>query len=130
MPLCLGLGITGFVRLVYKGEVVGHIKRHKAGIHDIDVTYYLRNVEGCKYKVKHSSNLKPHEAYIHGVSHYQCNVDGCQFIGKHPKALRIHQAGIHGIDVTYYRCDFNGCEYEAKQSGNLKVHKKVVHGSP
>jgi len=44
------------------------VKRHKAMIYDIDVTYYLCNADGCYHKAKVAGNLNAHKKGIHGVS--------------------------------------------------------------
>ena len=74
----------------YKAKTEGNLKKHKFAVHDIDVTYYL------------------------------CNVDGCEYKAKVPGTLKKHKAMIHDIDVTYCLCNADGCEYKAKESVSLK----------
>ena len=49
----------------FESKWKGHLKRHKAMVHDIDVLYYLCNSDGCEYKAKSSSNLNQHRKNIH-----------------------------------------------------------------
>ena len=51
----------------YESKWKSVVKRHKAGIHDIDVTYYLCNADGCEYKAKAAADLKRHKAAIHDI---------------------------------------------------------------
>jgi len=36
-------------------------------IHDIDVTYFLCDVDDCEYKAKQASDLKQHKANVHDI---------------------------------------------------------------
>ena len=62
-------------RLFYCGEGLceyysnraDSLKRHKANIHEIDVTYYLCGEDGCEYKAKDAGHVKSHKARIHGI---------------------------------------------------------------
>jgi len=73
------------------------LKRHKSDVHDIDVTWYKCDVEGCDHKAKKKGDLKR------------------------------HKASIHNIDVTWYKCDVEICDYKGKRKGHLKQHKSDVH---
>ena len=49
----------------YKAKQKGHLKLHKANIHNIDVTWYHCDIEDCEYKAKQKRNLKQHKENIH-----------------------------------------------------------------
>ena len=51
----------------YKTISASHLKRHKAMVHGIGVTFYLCGVGGCAYEAKDASNLKKHKANIHDI---------------------------------------------------------------
>ena len=89
--------ICGEGRCEYYSPRASTVKRHKANIHDIDVTYHF------------------------------CGEDGCDFKSKHASDLKCHRASIHDIDVTYYLCGEEGCDYKAKLGGNIKIHRQRMH---
>ena len=59
----------------YNARQLGDLKKHKAYVHGIDVTYYLCNADGCEYKAKVAGSLKQHKANIHDIDvlFYPCN---------------------------------------------------------
>ena len=52
----------------YESKWATTVKRHKAMVHDIDVTFYLCGVNECQYKAKHAGSVKRHKTTIHGIS--------------------------------------------------------------
>ena len=58
-------------------------------MHDIDVTYYLCNVDGCEYKAKQQRFLTEHKFAIHDidVSHYLCKCCSYESRKKNPRGI-------------------------------------------
>jgi hypothetical protein len=73
-------------------------------------------VDGCEFQTKQKSNLKKHQARMHGIGDVdaeelrrkkrewqarqpvqRCGVDGCEFQTKHKSRLALHQARVHGF---------------------------------
>ena len=79
--------------------VVSRGIKHKAFVHDIDVTYYLCSVDGCEYRAKDAGTLKTHKAFVHDidVTYYLCSVDGCEYTAKKTSSLKRHMKGIHRV---------------------------------
>ena len=127
----------GFVKMLkcgidcckYESKQAGKIKRHKANIHDIGVTWHKCDQDGCNYKCKEASNLKQHKTYIHdiGIIWHKCDQDGCNFKCKAASHLKQHKASIHDIGITWNKCDQDGCDYKCKEASNLKRHKANIH---
>ena len=80
----------------YKCKRKNNLKRHKAVLHDIGVTWFHCDQYNCNYKVKQKSNLKK------------------------------HKASKHDIGVTWFNCDQDGCNYKSKKKSNLKTHKRKI----
>jgi hypothetical protein len=76
----------------------------------------LCGVDGCEFQTKQKSNLKAHQASVHGIGDVdaeelmrkrrerearqpaqRCGVDGCEFQTKHKNNFQRHQACVHGI---------------------------------
>ena len=118
----------------YKTKQAGHLKTHKASVHDIDVTYFVCDVNGCQYKVKQAGNLKTHKANVRDIdvashkAYFLCDVNGCKYKAKVPGSVKLHRAYVHDIDVTYFLCGVEDCEYKAKTAGDVKKHKARIHG--
>ena len=83
----------------YECKKSGHLKSHKAMIHDIDVVFHFCGINKCEYRAKQAGDLKR------------------------------HKSSVHDIDVIWYVCDIASCDYKAKQSGTLKRHKDGTHAS-
>ena len=113
----------------YKTKDKPKLKRHKARIHDIDVTWYDCDVEGCQSKFKSAGEVKSHKAHKHNidVTWHPCDVKGCQSKFKSVDILKKHKARIHDIDVTWYDCDVKGCQSKFKSAGEVKQHKARIH---
>ena len=60
------------------------VTRHKANIHDIDVVYFLCDVDECEYKAKVPGSVKQHKANIHDIDvvYYLCGVNRCYLQGE------------------------------------------------
>ena len=50
------------------------MKSHKSNVHDIDVTWYPCDVEGCEDKFKSNSDLKRHKSNVHDIGDHNCNI--------------------------------------------------------
>ena len=105
------------------------IKQHKADKHNIGLTWYNCDIDGCDHKCKHKGNLKQHKADVHDidVTWYKCDIDGCNHKCKLKGNLKQHKAYVHDIDVIWYKCDIDGCNHKCKLKGDLKRHKAYVH---
>ena len=113
----------------YKTNHLGNLKRHKAQIHDIDVTWYYCDIDKCNSKFKEHQTLKRHKANIHGidVKWYYCDIDKCNSKFKTNGTLKRHKANIHDIGIIWNRCDIADCKYKSKTNGEIKSHKTYVH---
>ncbi len=113
----------------YVSKSKGHLKRHQAYKHDIDVIYYYCDVEDCKYKAKSNSGLKKHKANIHNldVKWYYCDIQECDSKFKSNGHLTRHKRNVHDINVKYYRCDIKGCDKQYKTNSDLTKHKILIH---
>ena len=113
----------------YKAKYPSFLKRHKAYIHNIGVTYHYCDVSGCKYKSKQKGTLKRHKANVHDidVTYHHCDVSGCKYKFKQKGDLKRHKADIHNIGVTYHYCDVSGCQHKTKRKNDLKKHKADAH---
>ena len=107
----------------HKSKQKSHLKRHKADVHEIGVTWY--HCDHCDYKCKQKSSLNSHKASVHeiGVTWYHC--DHCDFKSKKKSNLKRHKANVHEIGVVWHHCDL--CDFKCKQKGDLKGHKASVH---
>ena len=87
----------------FKSKQTGHLKRHKANIHGVDVKWL--KCDQCDFKSKNNSNLKTHKANVHGVDvkWFKCNQ--CVYKCKNNGHLKQHKAHVHGIDVKWFKCD-------------------------
>ena len=119
----------GILGCSFKAKTAGHLRRHQANIHGVNVIYYECKEEGCEYKAKQGGDLKQHLANMHdiGVVWHKCDHKGCSFKAKTASNLRGHQASIHGVNIIYHECKEEGCEYKAKQAENLKRHLTNMH---
>ena len=87
----------------YQAKTYSHVKRHKANVHDIDVTYYY-----CSYIDNSGSK--------------------CEFRGKQIVNVNSHKANVHLVGVIFHPCLFPNCKFKSKTSSNLKSHLKKMHG--
>ena len=94
----------------------------------IRLTFPCKEV-GCMYSAYQSSDLKKHNASIHGVDvlYHKCSELSCNFMGKTKNAVKQHRANVHDIEVKVHHCNLNGCRYYAKMVCNLRKHKANVH---
>jgi hypothetical protein len=111
----------------YKTKDKPKLKRHKARIHDIDVTWYDCDVEGCQSKFKSAGEVKSHKAHKHNIDVTWHPCEECQSKFKSVDKLKRHKARIHDIDVTWYDCDVEGCQSKFKSAGEVKSHKAHKH---
>ena len=113
----------------YNLKEAGHLKRHKANVHNIGVTWHTCDQEKCEYKSKEAGHLKKHKANVHNIDviWHKCDQKGCKQEFKQAGHLKQHKANVHDIDVTWHKCDQKGCEYKSKQASNLKTHKEFLH---
>ena len=51
----------------YESKDLGHIKRHKANIHDIGIIWNKCDISNCEYKCKDKNRMKQHKANIHDI---------------------------------------------------------------
>ena len=111
----------------YKTAWGNNLKKHKAAIHDIGVTWH--GCRFCDFKSKDKGNLKRHEAYQHdiGVVWYCCNINNCKYKTKAKGNLKKHKAHVHDIDVRWFCCNHPGCSYKSKENSHLNKHKRNFH---
>ena len=127
----------GFVKMLkcgidcckYESKQAGHLKQHKANIHNIGVTWHKCDQPECDFKCKQVSHLKRHKANIHyiAVKWYKCDQPECDYKCKSAGDLKSHKANIHDIEVKWYKCDHPECDYKCKDTGSLKRHKANIH---
>ena len=69
-----------------------NLTRHKAGKHNINVTWYSCDL--CPYRAKQRSDLKDHKAAVHfiDVVWLPCTEPGCSYRAKRKRALTEHLA--------------------------------------
>jgi hypothetical protein len=72
-------------------------------------------VDGCEYQTKFKSDLKKHQARVHGIG----DVDAEELRRKQRE--RISRQPVQ-------RCGVDGCEYETNRKSHLKTHRACVHG--
>ena len=113
----------------YKSKHKSDLKRHKANVHDIGVTWHQCDIENCHYKCKQKCDLKRHKADVHDidVTWHHCDIEDCDYKCKRKSNLKQHKADVHDIGVTWYQCDIERCDYKCKRKGHLKQHKAHVH---
>ena len=106
-----------------------NLKKHKANKHNINVTWYQCNTNGCNKKFKQNSSLKRHEKFIHNMNivWYHCNANNCEYKCKQNSNLKQHQSNKHNININWFYCNINGCTSKFKQKSSLKKHEKYVH---
>ena len=104
-----------------------NLTRHKAGKHNINVTWYACDL--CPYKAKQKSDLKDHKAAIHyiDVVWLPCTVPGCPYRAKRRRALTEHLADRHLINLKWWPCTVPGCTYRAKRKQALELHEAAMH---
>ena len=127
----------GFVKMLkcgidcckYESKKAGHLKSHKANIHNIGVTWNKCDQDGCNFKCKSAGHLKRHKSNIHdiGVTWHKCDQDGCNYKCKHADRLKSHKANIHDVGIIWNKCDQDGCNFKCKKAGHLKRHKANIH---
>ena len=101
----------------------GHLKRHRAEVHDIGVVWH--NCEHCDHKAKSSGNLKKHKACVHNIDVVWHNCEHCNARFKSASKLKEHRAGVHNIGVVWHHCEL--CNERFKLPGGLRDHKARVH---
>ena len=106
------------------------LKKHKANIHEVGVTWHKCDEKHCIYVAKQPGDLKTHKGNVHeiDVTWYPCIVKDCEFRAKSSGNLKKHEAMIHDIDVIWYFCETGKCEFKAKSAGNARQHRRLVHG--
>jgi hypothetical protein len=107
----------------YKAKQKGHLKQHRAAIHNKNVTWQY--CKDCDYKAKLKSDLKRHRAAIHNKNVTWQYCKDCDYKAKDKSNLKRHRAAIHNENVTWYYC--KDCDYKAKQKSNLKKHRARIH---
>ena len=113
----------------YKCKTKCNLKRHKASVHDIDVTWHYCDQPNCDKKFKQTGHLKDHKASVHDidVTWHCCDQPDCDFKCKKKSNLKQHKASAHGIGVTWYHCDQPDCDFKCKRKDDLKRHKANKH---
>jgi hypothetical protein len=104
-----------------------NLTRHKAGKHNINVTWYSCDL--CPYRAKQRSDLKDHKAAVHfiDVVWLPCTEPGCSYRAKRKRALTEHLADRHLINLKWWPCKIPGCSYRAKRKQALELHEAAMH---
>ena len=110
-------------------KTAGTLKRHKAAIHDLDVTWHACDQSDCTGRFKTAGELKQHKAHVHNldVTWHACDHPDCTERFKAAGTLKTHKAHAHDLDVTWHACDHPDCTVRCKRAGDLKSHKAAIH---
>ena len=57
------------------------------------------------------------------------NENECVFQCHYPSQLKTHQANVHGINATFHPCGHEGCAYKSKIKSHIKRHLDEVHSN-
>ena len=107
----------------------GHLKQHKARVHNINVVWHYCDQENCSHRCKSEYELKQHKAFTHNINvvwHY-CDEENCSQRCKTKSNLKRHKAQVHNIDVVWHYCDEENCSNRFKSKGHLNQHKAFAH---
>ena len=113
----------------YKTTYTTALKKHQAGIHDINVQWVYCGIGDCEYKAKNKGNMKLHQAGIHDINvrWHHCGIGDCEHKAVRKSHIKQHHADIHDINVQWYHCGIDECEHKAKQKISIKNHQADIH---
>lgn len=113
----------------YRAKYNYIIEKHKANIHNINVTWYYCDQENCKYKTKVKYQIKKHKADAHniGITWYYCDQKNCTTRTKSSSHMKSHKVSKHDIGITWYKCDQLQCNKQFKSNPDLMKHKTHIH---
>ena len=98
----------GIAGCTYKTGRTGHMKKHKASKHGIEVVW--KNDDG-KERNKRGQIVRV------------CGIAGCTYKTGNTATMKRHKAAKHEIDVIWHTCP--NCNYKAKEKGSITRHLKL-----